>query len=111
MKIPYANQYWNPKGFVEAVNLIDRNPRRNCVTNISKASPLSKYTVIVSRRTDAMLVQHARFLANVSVPAAKGLVKEFEKALDTLEDNPFQFPAEAEYELPPEAPSLLPHWG
>lgn len=62
---------------------------------------MGKYTVTVSRRTDAMLVRHTRFLANVSVPAARGLTTEFEKVLDALEDNPFQFPVETEYELPP----------
>lgn len=62
---------------------------------------MGKYTVIVSRRADTMLVNHTRFLANVSVPAARELVKEYKKILDTLEDNPFQFPAETEYELPP----------
>lgn len=62
---------------------------------------MGKYTVIVSRRADAMLVGHTRFLANVSVPAAKGLAAEFGKVLDSLEDNPFQFPAETDYELPP----------
>lgn len=63
---------------------------------------MGKYTVIVSSRADAMLVRHARFLANVSVPAAKGLVKEFEQVLDVLEDNPFQFSVETDYDLPPE---------
>ena len=48
------------------------------------------------------MVSHARFLANVSVPAAKTLVQEFEKTLDALEENPFQFPPETDYELPPE---------
>lgn len=62
---------------------------------------MGKYTVTVSRRADAMLVRHTRFLANVSVPAARGLTTEFEKVLDALEDNPFQFPVETEYELPP----------
>lgn len=63
---------------------------------------MGKYTVIISRRADAMLVSHARFLANVSVPAAKTLVQEFEKTLDALEENPFQFPPETDYDLPPE---------
>lgn len=63
---------------------------------------MGKYTVIVSKRADAMLIRHARFLANVSVPAAKSLVKEFEKTVAALEDNPFQFPLETEYDLPPE---------
>ncbi len=62
---------------------------------------MGNYTVIVSRRADAMLISHARFLANVSVPAAKELVQEFEKILDSLEENPFQFPVETDYELPP----------
>lgn len=62
---------------------------------------MGKYTVIVSRRADAMLVRHAQFLANVSVPAAKGLAVDFGKILDALEENPFQFPVETEYELPP----------
>ena len=62
---------------------------------------MGKYTVTVSRRADAMLIRHTRFLANVSVPAARGLATEFEKVLDVLEDNPFQFPVETEYELPP----------
>lgn len=62
---------------------------------------MGKYTVTVSRRADAMLVHHARFLANVSIPAANGLTKDFSKVLDALEDNPFQFPVETEYELPP----------
>lgn len=63
---------------------------------------MGKYTVIVSRRADVMLVRHTRFLANVSIPAAKGLVAEFGKVVDSLEDNPFQFPVETDYELPPE---------
>lgn len=62
---------------------------------------MGKYAVTVSRRADTMLISHARFLANVSVSAARELVKEFEKILDSLEENPFQFPVETEYELPP----------
>lgn len=62
---------------------------------------MGKYAVTVSKRADAMLVRHTRFLANVSVPAAKELTKDFSKVLDALEDNPFQFPFETEYDLPP----------
>lgn len=40
---------------------------------------MGKYTVIVSRRADTMLVNDTRFLANVSVPAARELVKEYKK--------------------------------
>ena len=62
---------------------------------------MGKYTVIVSKRAGTMLVRHAQFLSNVSVPTARGLVMDFQKILDSLEENPFQFPVETEYELPP----------
>ena len=61
---------------------------------------MGKYTVIVSRRADEMLIRHARFLAQVRVTAAKRMTAEFEKVLDTLEQNPFQFPPETDYDLP-----------
>ena len=53
---------------------------------------MGKYTVIVSRRADEMLIRHAGFLAQVRVSAARRMTAEFEKALDTLEQNPFPFP-------------------
>ena len=61
---------------------------------------MGKYTVIVSRRADEMLIRHARFLAQVRVSAAKRMTAEFEQVLDTLEQNPFQFPPETDYDLP-----------
>ena len=61
---------------------------------------MGKYTVIVSRRADEMLIRHARFLAQVRVSAARRMTAEFEKVLDILEQNPFQFPAETDYNLP-----------
>ena len=62
---------------------------------------MGRYTVIVAQRADAMLVRHTRFLANVSIPAAKRLVAEFGQVVDSLEDNPFLFPPETDYEFPP----------
>ena len=61
---------------------------------------MGDYTVIVSRRADDMLIRHARFLAQVRVSAAKRMTAEFAKVLDTLEQNPFQFPPELDYTLP-----------
>ncbi|MPN51684.1 hypothetical protein SDC9_199333 [bioreactor metagenome] len=61
---------------------------------------MSNYRVVVSRRADTMLVQHVKFLANVSVKAAKRLVTEYGALLDTLEHSPFQFPVEEDYNLP-----------
>lgn len=61
---------------------------------------MSKYFVVVSRRADEMLIQHARFLARVSVPAAERMVSEFELVLDSLEQNPYQYPVDEDYNLP-----------
>ena len=61
---------------------------------------MSKYSVIVSRRADEMLIQHARFLAQVSVSAAEKMVLEFGLVLDSLEENPYQYPVDDDYNLP-----------
>lgn len=62
---------------------------------------MRKYSVIVSRSADEMLIRHARFLARVSIPAAKRMVGEFQSLLDALENNPLQFPTDDDYNLPP----------
>lgn len=62
---------------------------------------MSKYSVIVSKHADEMLVKHAGFLARVRVSAAERMVDEFEKILDVLEETPYQFPVEDAYGLPP----------
>jgi len=59
-----------------------------------------KYEVIVSRKADEMLVSHVRFLAQVSIPAAKVLINEICSVLGTLKDNPFQFQLEEDLGLP-----------
>lgn len=61
---------------------------------------MDRYSVIVSQRADEMLVKHTRFLAQVSVPAATRMADEFERILDALERNPFQFPSEDAYAVP-----------
>ncbi len=59
-----------------------------------------EYDVIVSRKADEMLVSHVRFLAQVSIPAAKVLRNEFCSVLVTLKDTPFQFQLEEDLGLP-----------
>jgi hypothetical protein len=59
-----------------------------------------KYDVIVSKKADEMLVSHVRFLAQVSIPAAKVLRNEFCSVLVALKDNPFQFHQEENLGLP-----------
>ena len=61
---------------------------------------MGDYKVIVSRRADRMLIDHARFLAQVSPTAARRLAAEFSALLDALEDNPLRFPFEEDYDLP-----------
>ncbi len=61
---------------------------------------MAKYNVIVSERADKMLIRHARFLAKVSGPAAMRLADGFEALLRELGENPYQFPVEADENLP-----------
>lgn len=47
-----------------------------------------------------MLLRHVEFLTRVSVPAAKQFYAEFEDTIRRMKDNPFQFPTEADQNLP-----------
>jgi len=58
------------------------------------------YNVVVSRRVDAMLLEHISFLANVSLSAAKRFRSDYATILERLADNPFQFPVEHDLNLP-----------
>ncbi len=51
-----------------------------------------KYNVIVSDRATSMLINHVRFLANVSVTAAQKLHKEIIKEIKALEVMPESYP-------------------
>ena len=59
-----------------------------------------KYDVIISKRAEEMLLVHVRFLARVSVPAAKVLRNGFKDLLESLSSNPFQFQEEVDLNLP-----------
>lgn len=54
--------------------------------------PDEKYTVIVSDKAASMLVNHVRFLANVSPEAAKKLHKEIITEIRALEFMPESYP-------------------
>lgn len=56
---------------------------------------MDRYSVIVSQRADEMLVKHARFLAQVSVPAATRIADEFGRP----GKEPVSFPSEDAYEF------------
>ena len=59
-----------------------------------------KYEVFVSTKAKEMLLLHVRFLAQVSVPAAKILRKEYAEIIEKLSSNPFQFQEEVDLNLP-----------
>ena len=61
---------------------------------------MAKYTVIAAARVDGQLVRHIRFLAQVSIPAARRFRKQYAGVLDRLEENPHQFPWETDPNLP-----------
>ena len=51
-----------------------------------------KYSVILSRRADNMLVEHTEFLARVSPEAARRLLDGFSKIMLVLSNTPQQYP-------------------
>lgn len=61
---------------------------------------MGKYMVIVSGQADQMLVSHVKFLAQVSISAAKRLTSDFGQVLKQMEENPYIFPIEEDYNLP-----------
>lgn len=52
----------------------------------------NKYKVIIDREVYHALSRHVKFLAQVSIPAAKRLASEFEKAANSLREMPERCP-------------------
>ena len=61
-----------------------------------------KFKVIVSHEAEKMLLEHMRFLANVSIPASKRFLASFKDAKQSLAAFPLSGPYEDEASLPPE---------
>ena len=61
---------------------------------------MTKYKVIVSRRSDEMLLRHTEFLSRVSIPAARKFLIAFEELICNLEDNPFLYQTDNDPNLP-----------
>jgi plasmid stabilization system protein ParE len=61
-----------------------------------------EYTVRVSSRALAMLERHTRFLARVSVPAARRLSADYRKAVASLKVYPERFPFVEAVDVPPQ---------
>lgn len=60
-----------------------------------------RFSIIVSERAQQMLGVHVRFLANVSIPAARKTKSELLKGIRSLADLPERFPFLEEEFLPP----------
>ena len=51
-----------------------------------------KYEVSLSRSAEKMLLQHAEFLTQVNIAAARRLINSLKKVKSRLSVNPYQFP-------------------
>jgi len=61
---------------------------------------MGKYNVEVAENALSLLEKHLRFLANVSAKASYKINKEIFAKINTLKDNPFQYPVwQTNYEL------------
>jgi len=60
----------------------------------------NKYNVIVSERADRMLLSCTAFLTNVSIPAAKRLLRDYRKSIKVLAETPYQFPFADDLDVP-----------
>jgi len=59
-----------------------------------------QYEVRVTEPAEGMLLEHAGFLAQVSLNAADRLLSKFDLMLARIADNPFQFPFADELDVP-----------
>jgi len=59
-----------------------------------------KYTVVIQTPATQMLIEHARFLAQVSIPAAERLADEFYAKAKSLERMPQRCPFLSGYSIP-----------
>ena len=61
---------------------------------------MERYNVEIAENALFLLEKHLRFLANVSAKAAYKINEEIFAKIDTLEDNPFQYPVwQTDFEL------------
>ena len=59
-----------------------------------------KYNIILARHAERMLLSHTKFLTKVSPSAAKRLLEDFRKVINSLANNPFQFPIADTLDVP-----------
>ena len=65
-----------------------------------------QYEVRVTEPAENMLLEHAEFLAQVSLNAADRMLSKFDLILARIADNPFQFPMADELDAPSLPPKL-----
>jgi plasmid stabilization system protein ParE len=60
----------------------------------------AKYNVTVFENARIMLLEHVDFLAQISIEAAVRLMSQFDRAIERIGDNPFQFPVADNMDAP-----------
>ena len=63
---------------------------------------MTKYSVKINPRLSKQLEEHARFIANVSKPAALRFLAEFQAVTRQLSNNPYLYPLYGDPNLPPD---------
>lgn len=63
---------------------------------------MNKYKVITAPYLGDMILEHVRFIARVSVPAAKRFRAEFATLTRRIAETPYQFPILDDPNLPPD---------
>jgi len=66
----------------------------------------AKYNVTVSENARIMLLEHIDFLARISIEAAERLMSQFDRIVERIADNPFQFPIADDLDVPYIPPKL-----
>lgn len=61
---------------------------------------MRKYKVVTAPYLGDMLLEHVRFISNVSIPAARRFRAEFAQLVRRIGENPYQFPALDDPNLP-----------
>ena len=59
---------------------------------------MTKYKVIISKHVAEHLLEHVRFISNVSLIAARSFISEYEDILIRLENNPYEFQVDTSFD-------------
>ncbi|SEW27563.1 hypothetical protein SAMN05216413_1798 [Ruminococcaceae bacterium KH2T8] len=58
---------------------------------------MTRYRVVLSRRVAKNLIEHVRFISKVNTKASERFVREYEKVISRLGDDPYQFQVDTSF--------------